>query len=367
MNNKIYPIVLKPLILEKPWGEKGKGPDLVPGTDSNLKIGEIWLTADGNQQSTVQNGPLTGMSLRDLRIKWGADLLGKKLGDLKDQPFPLLLKFIHANEYLSVQVHPDDQNALKLEGSGPGKTEAWYILEADSRARLILGLEPGVDRAGLSEALKQGEVEKVLYQLQPRVSEAYYVQAGLLHAIGPGITLFEIQQNVDLTYRFYDWGRVDDQGRPRELHLDKAMRALEVGAEHAEPFSGLSYEKDGVSVTALVAGLYFALERWELKKQWQGQMDPARFDILTVIAGQGQLDSSETDRPISLTPGTTVLLPAALEEYRIIAPQNLVLLRSFVPDLEADIFMPLKDFGFSSTEIQKLGGWRKPNDLSVFS
>ncbi|MBW2061296.1 MAG: class I mannose-6-phosphate isomerase, partial [Deltaproteobacteria bacterium] len=148
MKAEVYPVILEPLVLGKPWGARGKGPELVPGADANLKVGEVWLTADGDRQSMVMNGPMAGMTLKDLRLKWGPDLLGQGPAGKKDEPFPLLLKFIHAAEHLSVQVHPDDPTAVRLEGSGPGKTEAWYILEADAGARLVLGLKAGVDRTG---------------------------------------------------------------------------------------------------------------------------------------------------------------------------------------------------------------------------
>lgn len=181
------------------------------------------------------------------------------------------------------------------------------------------------------------------------------------------MTLFEIQQNVDLTYRFYDWGRVDDQGRPRELHVSKAMEALDVSPGEAEPFCGLSYEKEGVRITALAAGRYFALERWEVENEWVGRMGGGRFELLTVIAGMGRLEAAGSEEAVELTQGRTILLPAAMGDYRILESSGLILLRSFVPDLEADVFRPLKDLDFSPGEIQKLAGRRRPNDLSVFS
>ncbi|MBW2063017.1 MAG: class I mannose-6-phosphate isomerase, partial [Deltaproteobacteria bacterium] len=257
--------------------------------------------------------------------------------------------------------------AVRLEGSGPGKTEAWYILEADAGARLVLGLKAGVDRTGLSEALEKGQVESVLRGVEVHASEAYYVHAGLLHAIGPGVTLFEIQQNVDLTYRFYDWGRVDDQERPRELHVSKAMEALDASPGEVEPFYGLSYKKEGMRITALAAGRYFALERWEIENEWDGHMSGSRFEVLTVMAGVGRLEAAGSEEVVELTQGQTILLPAALGDYRILESSGLILLRSFVPDLEADVFRPLKGLGFSPGEIQKLAGRRRPNDLSVFS
>ncbi|MBW2622897.1 MAG: mannose-6-phosphate isomerase [Deltaproteobacteria bacterium] len=365
MKSDLYPIVLEPIILGKPWGAPGKGPALVTGADPALKVGEVWVTADGEYQSTVGNGPLTGATLEELRLKWGADLLGQRFAGKEKEPFPLLLKFLHAAEYLSVQVHPDDKTAVRLEGSGPGKTEAWYILETDPGAKLILGLEPGIDRALLSKALEQGRVEEVLHSLEINQAESYYVHAGLLHAIGPGITLFEIQQNIDLTYRFYDWGRLDAEGNPRGLHLDKALEALDDSGSLIEPFHGLSFEEAGLNKTILTAGRYFALERWEFPSEWTGSTDPARFELMTVVKGRGALQRGETGE-VELMRGLTVLLPAGLGEFRIQGTDGLTVLRSYVPDLATDIVEPLLSRGFASSDIIKLAGGKRPNDLSRY-
>ncbi|HDZ24852.1 MAG TPA: hypothetical protein ENH70_10005 [Desulfobacteraceae bacterium] len=149
--------------------------------------------------------------------------------------------------------------------------------------------------------------------------------------------------------------------------MSKAMEALKVSAEQAESFSGLSYEMGGVRVTAMAAGRYFALERWELTSDYQGLMDGSRFDVLTVIAGQGRIETLKPDQTVSLNRGTTVLFPAALGAYQILPSPELVLLRSFVPDLEADVVLPLRKRGFYLADIRKLAGWRRPNDLSIFS
>ncbi len=365
MKPDLYPVVLRPIILDKPWGAPGKGPYLIDGADPALKVGEVWLTADGEYQSIVANGRLAGTTLEGLRLKWGLDLLGGRFTGKEKEPFPLLLKFIHAAEYLSVQVHPDDEAALRLEGSGPGKTEAWYILETEPGSKLVLGLEPGIDRALLSEALEEGRAEKVFHTFEIDRAEAYYVHAGLLHAIGPGITLFEIQQNIDLTYRFYDWGRVDDEGNPRELHLKKAMEVLDESGPKIEAFYGLSYEERGLRITSLAAGQYFALERWEFPREWTGSVDGARFELMTVLKGRGSLQD-ENSNTVELGRGLTVLLAAGLGDYRIQEADGLVVLRSYCPDLEMDISEPLKTRGFSAADIVKLAGGRQTNDLSGY-
>ena len=178
-------------------------------------------------------------------------------------------------------------------------------------------------------------------------------------------TLFEIQQNVDLTYRFYDWGRVDDQGRPRELHLEKAMEAVDLVSLAPRSFSGLTRQLGAAEVTALTAGKYFALERWRVNGPWDGELSGERFELLTVIGGQGSLEPDRgPEKHIDLTPGTTVLLPAALGRFRIEPDKESVWLRSYVPDLESDIRKPLMDAGFSPEEIGGLAGTRRPNDLT---
>jgi len=363
----VYPVVLEPVVLEKPWGRVGVGPDLAAGTDSALQIGEIWLTADGEVSSRAANGPAAGHGLADLRRAWGVALLGSRFAGRENQPFPLLLKLIHAAEVLSVQVHPDDETAGKLEGAGPGKTEAWHILGAEPDAWLILGLEPGAGRRELQQAIDEGRVEAVLRRTPVHPGETYYVHAGLLHAIGPGVTLYEIQQNVDLTYRFYDWGRLDDAGRPRALHVAKAMAALNDSPVEPIPFGGLAFEESGVRIRVLTAGRYFALERVEISGDWEIRLDGSRFEVLTVIHGRGRLMAAGLAEPLALEPGRTVLLPAALPKA-VLSPtgQDLALLRAYVPDLEADIARPLLARGFTARDILPLAGYLRPNDLSEF-
>lgn len=364
----VYPVVVEPAILEKPWGRAGAGPELVSGANAALKVGEIWLTADGEVSSRAENGPAAGSRLTDLRRAWGVSLLGRRFAGLEDRPFPLLLKFIHAAAVLSVQVHPDDETAERLEGEGPGKTEAWHILGAEPGAWLILGLRPGVGRQGLYRALEEGNVETVFCRVTVRRGETYYVRAGLLHAIGPGVTLYEIQQNVDLTYRFYDWGRLDEAGRPRPLQVTKAMAALDVRPGEPVPYTGLAFEERGARVRMLAAGRYFVLERVAFSGDWEVWLDGSRFELITVIGGRGRLEAAGLSAPLPLEPGRTVLLPAALPRTVLsaAASQGLTLLRAYVPDLEAEVVRPFLDRGFTARDILPLAGHQRPNDLSAF-
>jgi mannose-6-phosphate isomerase len=366
--DNVYPAALAPMILEKPWGRAGAGPELVSGADPALKVGEIWLTADGEVSSRVENGPAAGRGLADLRRAWGVSLLGTRFAGREDRPFPLLLKFIHTATCLSIQVHPDDETAERLEGAGPGKTEAWHILGTEPDAWLILGLMAGVDHQGLHRALEHGAVESVLRRRPVRRGETYYVCAGLLHAIGPGVTLYEIQQNVDLTYRFYDWGRLDEMGRPRPLHVAKAMAALDVRPCDPVPCAGLAFEERGSRVRLLAAGRFFSLERIEVAGDWEVRLDGSRFELITIIGGRGRLAAAGLDAPLPLDPGRTLLLPAALPRAVLSAAtgQPLTFLRAYVPDLEAEVMRPLLARGFTARDILPLAGYQRPNDLSAF-
>ena len=370
MGDAVYPVILEPIVMEKPWGEPGYGPKLVSGADPLLKVGEVWLTADGDFQSRVLNGPRTGDTLAMLRSGWGERFLGRRFRSRTKAPFPLLLKLLRAREYLSVQVHPDDADAERLEGAGPGKTEAWYVLEPAGPStgpksdNMILGLKPGLDRADLARALETGRLEDILNRVRVEAGEVHFIHPGRLHSIGPGVTLFEIQQNADLTYRFYDWNRVDVRGRPRALHIDRALEVVDTESGPWTVFFGLPVRREPADAVLLAAGSHFALERWKLKGAWRGSLSGERFEVLTPISGSARLLSSGPADELELRPGRAVVLPADLGGYEIDAPSGVTILRSWVPDLAAEVAAPLRDQGWSREDIEALAGVRRPNDLS---
>ena len=327
-------------------------------------MGEVWLTSDGAFQSVAGNGPLAGKRLAELRRIWGTDLMGRSWAGRENEPFPLLLKFLHSGTYLSVQVHPDNDSAVRLEGSGPGKAEAAYVMHAEPDAEMVLDPAVGYDRSMIVRALADGRAESILNKCPLKSGQALYIHPGRLHAYGPGTTIFEIQQNADLTYRFFDWGRVDESGRSRELHVEKALEVLDLTPVAKDPFFGLAYRRAGATVTVLAAGRYFALERIEPDGIWPVSPDGSRFEVLTVISGHGIMKTDSPAPRVELTRGQTVLVPAAIGTCRLEASAGLVMLRSMVPDLETDIIAPLKAAGYQSPEITRLAGPRKMNEIS---
>lgn len=364
MGSEVYPVILEPVVLEKPWGRKGGASHLFPGIDPSLKIGEIWLTADNGKSSLVANGYLKGSTLSKLRSLWKDALTGSRYPELWRNPLPLLLKYIHAAEYLSVQVHPDDITAKNLEGRGPGKTESWYIMEADDESRLVMGLKKGFDPKAFQERLEANKLEDILNFTPVFPGEAYYIYPGRVHAIGPGITLFEIQQNADITYRFHDWGRVDKNGTPRELHIEKAFKSLDTTEVETGIFRGLEYKRNECRAVILAAGRYFALERLNIAHGYEDNPDGERFEILTTISGSGRLVSKSPEPDIKISTGSTIIIPAGLGKYAVEPDAPITMLRSWLPHLRKDIVDPLLTAGYEPEQIVRLAGEKRPNDLS---
>lgn len=224
----LYPLTFHPIYKEKLWGGR-RLEELLDRSLPSGAIGESWdVAAHANGVSVVDQGELAGKSLVELVRLYGSELLGVK-GQEMDGKFPLLLKFIDARQDLSVQVHPDDNYAaLNLQGE-LGKTEMWYIVHSDPGAWIIWGLRPGVTREQFSEAVEKGgsQILDCLNIVQVKAGEIYPISAGLVHALGAGVVVAEIQQNSDTTYRVYDWDRVDDQGQARELHIAQALEVID--------------------------------------------------------------------------------------------------------------------------------------------
>ena len=363
MNSALYPLVVTPIVVEKPWGQPHH-PLTAYGFSPKAKLGEVWLTADGPVNSLVANGSLAGRTLSSVTRIWNEKFLGTRFNGFEERPFPLLLKFLHASEYLSVQVHPDDDQARRLEGQGPGKNEAWYILRAEPSSELVMDLKPGLSQKDLVRALNTDELEAALGRLPAEAGQVHVIHAGRIHAIGPGVTLFEIQQNSDLTYRFFDWNRLGDDGKPRPLHVEKALESLVLSPLCQTPFTGLRYERDGLEVINLVAVKSFCLEKWDVRLMYRSRTSTACFEILTVLSGVGRILAEASPEPVDLIPGTTVILPAFLGAYCLESPNGLSMLHSWMPDRKAHIIHPLLKAGFTPDDIEQLGGPLRPNDLS---
>jgi mannose-6-phosphate isomerase len=318
------PLALERRLESRIWGGNTLGPWLgLPDAPPNLA--ESWQVYEHNR---VAGGPHAGRTLADLVGEYGAALVGTHSFERFGADFPLLAKFIDAADHLSVQVHPDDAYAHNVEAATGfhGKTEAWYILRAEPGADLIHGLARTSSRDELSAALANGSLLGLLRRVPARAGNTIFVPAGTIHAINAGIMLFEIQQKSDLTYRVYDYDRRDAQGRPRELHIE---RALDVTSYDASPPAVVAPRPIDSVRTLLVECPYFIMERWQLAAPLAAAADPASFEILTAIDGGGELAWANGSR--RLARGESIVLPASLGAYRLTPTPSTTLLRCCLP------------------------------------
>lgn len=223
----LYPLKFGPLFRLKPWGGSRFIHEFGFTGVPEEPCGEAWLLSGvPGSETQVNNGPLSGNTVSEVYEVFLEELVGEKVYKASPDMFPLLIKMIDANEWLSVQVHPDDELALERHGI-TGKTEMWYVLEADPGAKLISGFDKELDRNTLVFLTENGILPEVLHREEVFKGDVFFTPAGRVHAIGPGILLAEIQQTSDVTYRLFDWGRVDASGKPRETHLALSLEAID--------------------------------------------------------------------------------------------------------------------------------------------
>ena len=290
----LYPFTFKPILKKVIWG----GSDICPFkgiTPVENGVGESWELShvEGNY-SVVANGELEGQSLDDLIRTYGKDLLGGKVMERFGTTFPLLIKFIDARDNLSIQVHPNDELAKKRHNSF-GKTEMWYVLDAAKDAKLIYGFHHNITKETLRDSIRSGTVEKYLQKVPIQKDDVFYIEAGCVHAIGAGALIAEVQESSNLTYRLYDYDRVDKDGRKRELHIEKALDVanLKSSAEPRQPMRVLQY-REGCASELLCRCRYFQTERLLLNTERCRDMVDYRtksnsFEILLCIDGCGML------------------------------------------------------------------------------
>lgn len=325
----LTPLRTEPRIVEPIWGGTRLAAWLALPEPRPARLGETWQVFDTN---VVAEGPFAGRTLAELVAEHGAALVGTITTRRYGADFPLLAKFIDANDRLSIQVHPDDAYAHSREAHTGfhGKTEAWYILDAAPGATVTYGLSRPSSRAEFAAAVADGTVEALMGQLPVAAGDVIFVPAGTLHAINAGIVLFEIQQKSDLTYRVYDYGRRDAKtGQLRELHLEKS---LDVSVFAPAPGGKVAPIALSPGRDLLIACDYFALERWHGAFPRRGQTEPGSFEILTILDGPARLGWSAGS--MTLARGASVVLPADLGDW-VVAPAGaeLTFLRAYVPDL----------------------------------
>ena len=317
------PIYSQALMDERVWGGNRLGKMFGKPIPPGRIIGESWELSDRpGMQTLVSGGHWEGQPLRALMEQAGQALLGPALCALKPARFPLLVKFIDSGEPLSVQVHPDDNAARRF--NDRGKTECWVVIHVEPGARIIRGLRPGTTRETYQEAVARNRVADVLNEFSPRVGEVIALPPGMVHAMGAGVVVAEIQQNSDLTFRIYDYNRPGLDGKPRQLHLAEALEAIRFTHPGDEFTCDLTTntvaaptgrEQSGVASELLLDGRFFNLERHTLAPLSRLALPslPEAPRVLMALAGSGMLGGR------SLPAGQTVLLPASMPRVELCA------------------------------------------------
>ncbi len=329
----LYPLKFTPVLKHYIWGGRNLNLKLNRSLPEGEKVAESWEIAGHADGTTpVANGPLAGRLLTDLLESYGLDLIGENSRwALERGKFPLLIKLLDATRPLSVQVHPDDAYALSHEGNELGKTEMWVVLHADPGAEVILGVTRGTTRSAFKQAIDDGRLEPFLHRLPVRAGDHINVPAGSLHAILGGLLIAEIQQNSNTTYRVYDWNRMGTDGRPRPLHIDKALEVINFDQVEPDIAPGrIVFDGNGQRREQLNSTPYFTVERVTLDRgaTFEWACRGATFEIWGTLAGTAAVEGAWEG--VDLPAVSWCLLPAALGRFRVRAAANSVLLRTYV-------------------------------------
>ena len=326
MMNNLYPLKFKTIFKDKIWGgEKIKtylGKDFSPLPN----CGETWeISGVKSDVSIIANGPLTGTSLADLLAQEKENLVGKKVYQHFGNEFPLLVKFIDANDDLSIQVHPDDALAKKRHNSF-GKTEMWYVIQADKEASLIAGFNQKVDKELYLKKFKDGQLMDILNREQVKEDDVFFLPAGRVHTIGKGLLIAEIQQTSDITYRIYDFDRVDAADNPRELHTEQALDAIDF-TFHEEYKT--NYEQIENEVVKLIECPYFTTNVLEFSTNTHRDytfLDS--FVIHVCVQGSYTINYGVEELPVNM--GDCILIPASINKIEINTTHGFKILESYI-------------------------------------
>jgi mannose-6-phosphate isomerase len=332
------------------WGARSLAPIYPDKTNLHEPIGEAWLTGP---ECKIETGSLTGplnQAWQKMPHEWrGTDFTSQRAS----REFPLLVKFLFPTDQLSIQVHPDDAYARQNEApDAVGKTEMWHVVSAEPGATLLLGLVPEVDRGEFQSAIKQGGLEKFFQRLPVSPGDIFYVPSGTPHTIGAGMILCEVQQNSDLTYRLYDFHRLDAKGNPRDLHIQKGMAVIDFAHRKGGKVTPVALPSANHAKTyLLLACSYFASERWDFSAQHHANSDPARFELLVILNGRGNIQWSGGS--CSYQQGECWFIPANLGEFSLFPESPTSILRTYVPNISA-IRDQLSRYGLPNSAIKQV-------------
>ena len=320
----LYPLKFKPRLKERIWGgsilidKKGKAAGRI---DRTKKYGESWdLSCVKGDISSVASGMLKGNNLEELIEVYMGELVGEKIFETSGLEFPLLIKTLDCNDVLSVQVHPDDELAAERHDS-LGKTEMWYITSCEEGAAIYIGFNREISREEYLDAVSSGRLTELLNRVEVKAGDAFFIPAGLVHALGRGVQVVEIQQTSDVTYRIYDWDRVDDQGRSRELHTALAVDAINFAMSAND--SVCNYETKVNESVEIASCKYFTTNM--LQVDGEAVKDYASLDSFVIylcIGGEAEIDADGNVEKLS--DGDVVLIPAEFNEVTITGSAKLL-------------------------------------------
>lgn len=308
---RLRPFKCTPILRRIRWGGRRLGDLLGKSIADGNDYAESWEVCDhGADQSLVAGGDCDGWPLRRLVRERAAEFLGRHAGTPQ---FPLLIKYLDAHDRLSVQVHPNDEQAQAYVSGEHGKTEAWVILAAETGSCLFAGLQPGVTETELRQALSRGTVERCLHRVEVAAGDFLFIPAGTVHAIGEGIVLAEVQQTSDLTFRLFDWNRLGSDGLPRELHVEKSLACIDFSRGPVDKMTPAAVPASGELHEELVACPYFTIRRHTTSRPRTIPPDD-RCHILMGLSGNSDLVTHADSQSLlvqSLNPGETIVIPAS--------------------------------------------------------
>jgi mannose-6-phosphate isomerase len=316
----LYPLKFQPILKDKIWGGNKLKSIFNKAAESD-KLGESWeLSGYENDESVITNGFLAGNNIAELIEIYMGELVGEKNFDEFGHAFPLLFKLIDANQNLSIQVHPNNEVAIERHNT-LGKTEMWYVVDADEDGKLVIGFSKDCTQEEYLEALENDQVENLLQSITVKKGDVFFIPAGLVHAIGKGVVIAEIQQSSDITYRIYDYKRVDDNGNERELHTEQALDVIDFKAS-INPKT--SYQVVENQISPLISCEFFTTNMLKFDKaitRNYGSIDS--FVVYMCLEGSFVLICN--DEKLNVNKGETILIPACINEIDLI-PDNLAIL-----------------------------------------
>ena len=322
----MYLLEFKEISKEVIWGGNTLASLYSKPFDKNKAIGESWEICDlPNDNNIVVNGELKGRTLSSLVKEYGTKLLGTKF---KEDYFPLLIKLIDARDKLSIQVHPDEEYAIKRHNKH-GKNEMWYVMNTDGDAKLLIGLKENFTKEDLKNALNDKKnIEDMFNYFDIKAGDAFYIPNGCIHAILGNSVIAEIQTPSDVTYRFYDWNRVDKNGKSRELHIEDSFNVIkDINAYSLKSDKKNKFKDALLEINTIFSNEYFTAEEYIVKNNFSSKTNDESFEIIIVADGNGIIKSNINDNIINLHSGKTVLIPASLGEYIINTDNSIKFLR----------------------------------------